>query len=125
MDIIIKNIEHKDQPYDTAGDWRFDSNDDLIINVSDTGNWKYNALIALHELVEVLLCKDRGITTEEVDAFDIAFEEKRGQGNMDEPGDDRKAPYFKEHQVATIVERLIANELKVDWDTYDTEVLSM
>ena len=125
MNIHIETINHKDQRYDTAGDWFFDLSGDLYIKVSDTTNWKYNALIALHELIEVLLCKDRIITTEEVDAFDINYENNRKDGDMSEPGDDRNAPYFKEHQIATVIERLIANELKVDWETYDKEVLSM
>ena len=67
MNIHIETINHKDQRYDTAGDWFFDLSGDLYIKVSDTTNWKYNALIALHELIEVLLCKDRIITTDDDD----------------------------------------------------------
>lgn len=122
MDSInIKFIPHTEQRYETCGDWWFDGNT-LNIRVSDMGNWKYNCLVALHEMIEVLLCKDRGITTEEVDAFDINFEKNRPEGNTDEPGDDKNAPYRLEHFFATSLERLMAGELKVDWKEYDNAV---
>jgi hypothetical protein len=86
---------------------------------------RYEQLVALHELVEVLLCKKRGITQKSVDAFDKAFEKARKPGNVDEPGDDPKAPYRKEHFFSTNVERLMAAELGVDWNKYDDEVESL
>jgi hypothetical protein len=35
-----------------------------------------------------------------------------------------KAPYYRQHQIATAVERLLAVELGVDWGAYDREVSS-
>lgn len=94
----------------------------LQIRVSDMGNEDYESLVALHELVEVLLCQKRGITTEEVDAFDKAFEAARPDGNNDEPGDDPKAPYKKEHFFATNIEKLMSAELGVDWTAYEAAI---
>ena len=125
MNITIKTIPHNAQRYDTCGDWWFDEAGDLEIRVSDMGNWKYEALVAFHELAEVLLCKDRGITTEMVDAFDMAFEAKREVGNVDEPGDDPACPCRKEHFFATTVERALSAELGVDWSAYDEVVVSL
>ena len=79
-------------------------------------------LVAVHELVEVLLCKHRGITAAKVDAFDKAFEKARKPGNEDEPGDDPKAPYRKEHFFATNIEALLSAELGVDWAKYEREI---
>lgn len=119
MNVTIKTIPHIDQRYDTVGDWWFDDAGDLHLRVSAMGDWRKEALVAFHELAEVLLCKDRGITAETVDAFDMAHAE-RGDGV--EPGDDPAAPYRAEHFFATTVERLLAAELGVDWVEYDAAV---
>ena len=119
MNVSIKTIPASEQRYATSGDWWFEG-DNLEIRVTEDGNWKYEMLVAVHELCEVLLCKDRGITQESVDAFDIAFEAARKEGNTDEPGDEASAPYQKEHFFASNVERLLAAELKVNWKDYDS-----
>lgn len=121
MRIIIETIPHKRQRYETCGDWYFRKGV-LHIKVSKMSDWRREMLVAVHELVEVLLCKDRGITTAEVDAFDKAFEKARAPGNEDEPGDDPKALYRKEHFFATNIERLLSAELRVDWAKYDKEI---
>ena len=129
MNITIKTIPHSDQRYETVGDWWFDSSGDLQIRVSNMNNWKYEAAVAFHELAEVLLCKDRGITTEMVDAFDMQWNkdhpgETQGGGDQ-EPGDDPNCPCRKEHFFATSVERLLAAELGMDWKEYDDTVLAL
>ncbi len=126
MNISIKTIKHEDQVYPTCGDWRFTEEGDLNIFISDMGNWKYEALIAVHELLEVILCKDRGVSTEIVDTFDKLFENLRTQnpeliGDV-EPGSMPTAPYHREHMFASIVEKALAGELKVDWNDYDKTV---
>lgn len=125
MRISIRTIPHSQQRYPTVGDWIWDKNGDLIICISDMGNKKYEFLVALHELIEVMLCKERGITQLEVDDFDIAYEAKRNYGDFSEPGDDPKAPYYNEHQFATCLERLMALELGVNWKEYDEKVSSL
>ena len=123
MNITIKTIPHDAHRYETVGDYWFDDNGNIEIRVSDTKNWKYEALVALHELVEVLLCKDRGISEPDIKAFDEAFEAKRPAGDVDsEPGDDPAAPYGKEHRFAENLERLFAAELGVNWATYDADL---
>lgn len=129
MNITINTIPQQDQRYATVGDWWFTEEGDLQIRVSEMGNWKYEALVAFHELAEVLLCKDRGITTEMVDAFDIQWEKDHPDqvlgGGAKEPGDDPACPCRKEHFFATTVERALSAELGVDWSKYDDAVLSL
>ena len=122
MNITIKTIPHKEQRYDTVGDWQFTEAGDLAITVSAMGDWRYEALVAFHELAEAVLCKARGITAEQVDAFD-----KWHAGNIDlgEPGDHPDAPYHKEHFFATTVERMLAAEFGFDWHTYDEAVAGL
>jgi hypothetical protein len=129
LNITIKTIPHEEQRYNTAGDWWFDDAGNLEIRVSNMSNWKYEALVAYHELAEVLLCKDRGITVEEVDAFDMAWEEEHPGiaqgGGMEEPGDDPNCPCRKEHFFATTAERALSAELAVDWFEYDAAIFAL
>ncbi len=108
-DISILVIPHSEQRYDTVGDWRGDGR----ITVSAMGGEDYEFLVALHEFVEWYLCRKRGISDAEVTSFDEAYD---GGG---EPGDALWAPYRREHQFATFIERQVAIELGVSWDEYE------
>ena len=121
-EVVIDIIPHKKQRYETVGDWKRDKNGTLVIKVSDMGDKRYAMLVAIHELVETLLCERDGVLEENVTAFDIAFEKKRKPGNVDEPGDDVNAPYVRQHCIATAVERLLCAELGLAWDDYDSAV---
>lgn len=128
MNITIKTIPHHKHRYPTCGDWWFDKKGDLQIRVSDMHNQNYEALVALHELVEVLLCKQRGITTAKVDAFDKKFEADRAKGlhgEEDEPGDHPKAPYKREHFFATNIECLMCGELGLDFNKYEKAIYAL
>lgn len=119
MNIQITIIDHKAQRYDTVGDWQFPQGDkthDLQINVSDLGDWRYNLLVAVHELVEAALCKHRGISQEAVDQFDMYF---AGEG---EPGAAENCPYRLEHIYASVIERDMAWQLDVDWGVYEAAI---
>lgn len=128
MNINIKTIPHSEQRYPTCGDWWFEG-DNLEIRISDMKNWKYELLVAIHEIVEVSLCKNRGITTEQVDNFDKGFEKLRESnpeliGNT-EPGAMPSAPYFKEHLFATYIEQLISPQLQIDFQQYEKTIDSL
>ena len=122
--IDIRAILHEDQRYETVGDW-FIKQGRMQIRVSLLGDSRYELLVAVHELVEAMLCRHRGITVAQVDAFDIVYEETRAPGDDSEPGDDPQAPYYREHQFATQVEKLLALELGVDWKAYEEAVLNL
>ena len=115
MRITIETIPHKSHRYPTLGDY-FDVLGTDTILVSNMGNDDYSFLVGIHELVEMYLCKKRGITEEQITKFDIKFEKKGKDG---EPGDEKGAPYRKEHQIATIVERILCEELGIDWKVYE------
>jgi hypothetical protein len=97
----------------------------LAITVSQLGDWRYNSLVAIHEILEALMCKQDGVAEEDVSAFDIEFEDKRLEGNFDEPGMDVRAPYHVQHRIADAIERLLAVQLEVDWEVYDKAVNSL
>lgn len=118
MRIIIDTLDHSVQRYDTAGDYWIDQDSTWQIRVSKMDNWKMELLIALHELYEMSLCFDKGIKEEDITKFDVEFEAKRLEGNLDEPGDDKNAPYYNEHQIATIFEKESARIFSINYDEY-------
>ncbi|MDQ2899458.1 MAG: hypothetical protein M3Y07_06610 [Acidobacteriota bacterium] len=120
MKINIETIPHETQRYPTVGDYWEDATQMEQVRVSEMPDWRYEALVAVHELVEMILGKHRGIAEEAISDFDIEFEKSREAGKvLGEPGDDSRAPYRKEHFFATNVERLLAAELGVDWFAYE------
>jgi hypothetical protein len=125
MKIQVKTIQHKEQRYETVGDWWWDKKNTLQIRVSEMSNPKYEQLVALHEIVEALLCDDAGVAEEDVTAFDIAFEKIRPPGDESEAGDSKSAPYYHQHQVATMLEQMFAIQLNVRWSDYEKEVNSL
>lgn len=117
MNITVTVIDHNDQRYSTCGDWVFEG-DDLHIYISKMGDWRYETLVAIHEIAEVVLCKERGISQKAVDKFDIEFEKNRQDGDESEPGDCVDAPYQNEHSYATGIERILCAALGIKWDEY-------
>lgn len=125
ININIRTILHQDQRYPTVGDYHFDNSENYKISVSEMGNPHYEFLVGLHEMIEMYLCKAKGIKEEDITNFDIDFESKREAGNTDEPGDDVNAPYYTEHQFATSIEKMMAEKLNIDWADYDNYVKSL
>lgn len=119
--IEIKTIPHNQQRYDTVGDWWTDD-EGWHIRVSQLGNWRWNFLVAFHELLELAWCTWKGVKQADVDAFDMAYEANRKQGDFSEPGDQPKAPYRVGHQFASCAERFAASALGVDWAEYEATV---
>ena len=122
--IIIHSLPHALQRYDTVGDYQ-EAHGAILITVSEMGNDQYEQLVAVHELVEKILVNARGIKDADIDAFDRAFEQRRVEGNEDEPGDAPEAPYRREHRFAENIERLVCAELGIHWDDYNTAVLGL
>lgn len=122
LNIDIKSIPDADQRYNTVGDYQEGENHELSIHVSRMSDWRYELLVAFHELIEASLCRNRNIADEDIDAFDIEYENNRQPGNILEPGDDPQAPYYKEHQFANTLEKMLADEMEVDWNKYSQEI---
>jgi hypothetical protein len=79
---------------------------------------KSQELVVIHELVEVLMCKANGVSQKSVDDFDIEFEKNRKKGDVSEPGDEKDAPYFLQHQLATMIELMVSRQMDVSWDDH-------
>jgi hypothetical protein len=119
MKIVLETIPHDQQRYDTAGDWWFAPDGSLQIRVSEMGDEQYEEMVAVHELIEVLLCKAHGVGQHAVDDFDRAY---TGDG---EPGDEEGSPYRDEHCFATAVERMLCAAMGRSWAEYDDAVSAL
>ena len=146
--IVIETRPHAEQRYPTSGDWGAgyatkpratysETGDCLIVTVSEMGDWRIEALVAVHELIEALLCKSDGVSEKAVCDFDVEFEAARDEavGHREdvtwfgfrgrpvdadaEPGDDPDAPYARQHTFATAVERMLCAALGVKWNDYE------
>jgi hypothetical protein len=117
--ICLEVIPHKDQRYETVGDYYRDGDGNLVIKVSDLGDNKKELLVMVHELIEVILTEESGVSEESITKFDIEFEKNRKPGNLDEPGDDPDSPYRVQHAIATSVERMMCALIGVDWKQYE------
>jgi hypothetical protein len=124
LQIVIDTIPHSQQRYPPVGDWQIDKAGNLHITVSKMSDQRYEFLVGMHEAIEAYLAIHAGVSPEAVDKFDKSYEARRKRGDDSEPGDDPKTPYYRQHQIATAVERLLAVELGVDWSAYDREVSS-
>lgn len=125
MKIVIETIPHNQQRYETVGDWDFDDEGNLRIRVSETGSLEYNQLIAIHEIVEAILCYKNGIPGFVLDDFDKDFiTTGDGFGTL-EPGDSPSSPYRTEHCFASAVERLVCAAMGVSWQKYDNAVQTL
>jgi len=126
--IDVKVIPHNEQRYETVGDYWFEG-DTMQIRVSKMDSSHREFLVLMHEMVEVYLILSKGIVIEDIDKFDKRFEEFRTAYpdlvGDDEPGDHPKAPYYKEHQIATRMEKWLAQTLNEDWDLYEDKVNSL
>lgn len=147
LGITIRTIPHNEQSYQTSGNWWFTP--DLEVRVSNMGNDKFESLVGVHETIEALLCRAAGIDEEDVSKFDKLYEDARpdninsgtrisGLNKLaelfgcdcepdveSEPGDDIHAPYYRQHQLATSVERMLAAEMGVSWMEYEQANLDL
>jgi hypothetical protein len=117
-------IAHRDQKYDTAGDyWESDEghNGTWAIRLSELPDWRMEFLVLIHELIEMGLTKHRGISWDEITAFDTVGDGK----DSDDPGRITTAPYHKEHMFSENIEKILAEELEVDWIDYNRALDSL
>lgn len=110
-----------------CGDWDFGP-ETILASVSlELKDKKSQLAVGIHELIEAFLCREHGISDDDVMKFDLMYEKERKageHGDLDEPGDDERAPYRLEHQAATFVERAVCSALGIDWDNHCKDICS-
>jgi hypothetical protein len=133
--VVIELIDHKDQRYETSGDWfRLQNTLDwkhpylrkdeciLVIRASRLTHDPENLFalaVAYHELGEALACLANGIDEHAVDHFDVNF---KGKG---EPGDSPHAPYARQHNFASACEAILIGAMGLSWGLYEKAIESL
>jgi hypothetical protein len=112
--IDIRIIPHKDQIYETAGNYGEDGCG-WWMEISKMEDWRYEAMCAMHELLEMILTKAQGVDWKDIDNFDMTGEGK----DMDDPGISPKAPYHTQHLAAMRLEKDICKIMGIPWYKYD------
>lgn len=133
--INIEIIHHAQHRYPTVGDWWVGPEGTLEIRVSKLKDPRHEALIAIHELTEVLIETVKRLGkldvppaefVAEADKFDETYEENRAEGDDEsEPGCETTAPYYQGHMAASAIENIAAMLLGVNYNTYADEIASM
>ena len=116
--ILTNTIKHKDQNYNTVGDYG-ENKEFWWVHISKMDKWQYEAMVLIHELVEMILTKHRRINWDKITKFDV------NNPQLEEPGLNKKAPYHKEHLFATKIEKSLCCELNLDWNKYDEAVTKL
>ena len=105
----------------TLGDYEEVSPGHWIVRAAKLPCWKMTMLILIHELAELLATQSAHIPEPNILQFDLMFEREQ-PGRDDEPGDDRRAPYMRQHSFASGIERLFAAEMGVNWKQYEDAI---
>ena len=120
MRVVIETIPHVEQRYDTCGDWVWHPDGSLHIRISEMPHQPQSEwLVALHEMVEAVLCAYDGIEEEDVTKWDLDYLAAGGQG---EPGEAPGSPYRTQHETATIIERIVCQSMGLAWAEHDKTV---
>jgi Mn-dependent DtxR family transcriptional regulator len=105
--------------YPSAGDWYCADDNELLIDVVNLGNRKYEQLIAVHELIEAILCEHHGISPEVVDEWDKTHQD------ISEPGLYPGCPYRAEHNIANYLEQFLGAQIGVNFTEVDEAIERM
>jgi hypothetical protein len=94
----------------------------LVIHVAEMDNQDYEFLVALHEFIESYLLKRREASFEEIDKWEANFKKEKEKGRRPKnaiAGEQKDCPYYREHKIATEIEKRMAKYLGVNFKEYD------
>ena len=114
--IRIDFIKQSEQNYDTVGNYG-ETEHEIWFEITELSDPLYSVAILLHELHEFYRNKDLGTTIEEIDKFDMV-----DHPELEEPGDDPRAPYHKQHLEASVIERACLAMAGRSWSDYEQEI---
>lgn len=99
--VNIEFIPHKNQRYETSGDYWIDDDDTIQFRISIFENPFYALYILIHEIAEFWRVMRKGISVKDIDKFDMDHPE------LDDPGMSMEAPYHDEHMRSITIERIM------------------
>lgn len=99
--VKIKSVPESQIRNKNIGDYKLNPQGGVDILVSNKLNPVESKKVAIHELVESNLARERGIPFESINKFD------KTHIKSPEPGDLKSAPYHEEHKIANQAEKLV------------------
>lgn len=117
--INVEIIPHNQQRYPTVGDWQWDMSGSLKVKISKMPDKRHMLLIAIHEIVEAILCKIDNVTDNQVTNWDM------DHLNDVDPGGIIGSPYYAQHHTATLIEGIMAQEMNVNWNDYEKGIQNL
>lgn len=121
---VIESVILESQRYFTYGDY-FIKDGVRYFRITKSNSDVMDDLVLVHEILEEILTRNRGIREEDILKFDLWVEEEVEKGNYPddaEPGDHPLSNYKKEHEFATKIEKMLADELNINWSDYENEL---
>ena len=115
MKITITGLPAEKMRYPGTHVDYYDRGKHTIIDVIEQRNQLHEYILTIGALVKYMLLKARGISLDDIEAWD-----KQNEGTLH--GDDPQSPYFYEHQFSQIIEALVCNELGQKYGEYLKEV---
>ena len=116
------NVPIRKIRFSTAGDWTQKKDGSYEVWIWETPDPRYQAVVLIHELTELLWCHFNGITGKESDRFDAEWEGELKAGMHlpdEEAGFDSRAPYHKGHVWGARMEHLFCWIFDVRWRVYN------
>jgi hypothetical protein len=115
--IEVRTLPHVIQRYDTVGDYQeVDDGRAVMFRISAMPDWRSEAAVAVHELVEYFLVKRSRIPLQAIDAWDF------DHADAEEPGEVADCPYGTQHCFAESIERLLVAQLGLTWAQHGENV---
>jgi hypothetical protein len=132
MFITVKFIDAKYMPYTTLGHWTyttvspgcFAATFNIMLLVAKMSDWRFEASVLIHELIEILWCIRHKVTTDQCDKFDAYYETMYKQGLISktkEQGNDKRCPYHRGHVWGNFFSWLFEWVVGIDKQVYRRE----
>jgi hypothetical protein len=87
-----------------------------LVRISTAKDWRSEAAIIVHDLVEYFLVRRSRVKLEAIDQWD------KDHADAEEPGDVPDCPYGKQHRFAENLERLLCAELGFTWADHSRNI---
>ena len=121
LTIFVRSIPMSWNLFSTAGNWGVGEDGSILVTLTETSDWRYQAIVLMHEMTEIFWCKNNAVTGEACDAFDAIWEKELNSGihrPEEEAGFDKRCPYRGGHVWGARIEHLFCWILGVKWRVY-------
>lgn len=129
MRVRFKRCSLAEMPFTTLGYWAWSkphNRGTLTIQVIPMSDWRHEAAVWGHEIIESVYCWLFRITTESADEFDARYERGYADGLIPierEPGDNPDCPYHIGHMLGVFWEHVFIRISLAGWSRYERACL--